>query len=219
MATASLLALVDDIASVLDDVALLTKVATKKTAGVLGDDLALNAQQVTGVKADRELPVVWAVAKGSFRNKAILVPAALAISAFAPWLVTPLLMVGGCYLTFEASEKILEAFLPHEAGEDVEELALSSFTSTTTEPPSAWPPGVALKLEKTTSFLSRRLTIWPFATNWSAICAAWFRKPPVSQRRSITQRVFVGFWRSILSSSPDGPFGSMLAFTNWPIRT
>ena len=102
----SLLALIDDIASVLDDVALLTKVAAKKTSGVLGDDLALNAQQVTGVKADRELPVVWAVAKGSFINKAILVPAAIAISYFAPWLVTPLLMVGGAFLCFEGFEKL-----------------------------------------------------------------------------------------------------------------
>ena len=98
MATGSLLALIDDIASVLDDVAVLTKVATKKTAGVLGDDLALNAQQVSGVAAERELPVVWAVAKGSLLNKAILVPLALAISAFAPWAVTPLLMVGGAFL-------------------------------------------------------------------------------------------------------------------------
>jgi predicted DNA repair protein MutK len=106
MAGASLLALLDDIASVLDDVALLTKAATKKTAGVLGDDLALNAQQVSGVRADRELPVVWAVAKGSMINKAILVPAALAISAFAPWAVTPLLMIGGLFLCYEGFEKI-----------------------------------------------------------------------------------------------------------------
>ena len=117
MAASSLLALVDDIATVLDDVALLTKVATKKTAGVLGDDLALNAQQVTGVKADRELPVVWAVAKGSFVNKAILVPAALAISAFVPWLVTPLLMVGGAFLCYEGFEKLAHKFL-HRADED-----------------------------------------------------------------------------------------------------
>jgi len=95
MPGASLIALLDDIATVLDDVAILTKVATKKTAGVLGDDLALNAQQVAGIRAERELPVVWAVAKGSLVNKAILVPSALAISAVAPWLVTPLLMVGG----------------------------------------------------------------------------------------------------------------------------
>ena len=106
MAGASLFALLDDIASVLDDVAILTKVATKKTAGVLGDDLALNAQQVSGVRADRELPVVWAVAKGSLVNKAILVPAAIAISAVAPWAIVPLLMLGGLYLCYEGVEKI-----------------------------------------------------------------------------------------------------------------
>lgn len=110
----SLLLLLDDIATVLDDVSVLTKVAAKKTAGVLGDDLALNAQQVTGVKADRELPVVWAVAKGSALNKAILVPAALAIAAFLPWLITPLLMVGGAFLCFEGVEKLLHKFL-HKA--------------------------------------------------------------------------------------------------------
>ena len=106
MAGASLLALLDDIASILDDVALLTKAATKKTAGVLGDDLALNAQQVAGVRANRELPVVWAVAKGSLVNKAILVPAALAISAVAPWAIVPLLMAGGLFLCYEGFEKI-----------------------------------------------------------------------------------------------------------------
>src|SRR3954470_16294391 len=106
MAASSLLALIDDVASLLDDVALLSKLAAKKTAGVLGDDLALNAQQVSGVSAERELPVVWAVAKGSLVNKAILVPAALAISAIAPWAVTPLLMLGGAYLCFEAAEKL-----------------------------------------------------------------------------------------------------------------
>jgi len=110
VAGASLLTLLDDIASVLDDVAFLTKVATQKTAGVLGDDLALNAQQVSGVKADRELPVVWAVAKGSLVNKAILVPAALAISAVAPWGITPLLMVGGLFLCYEGFEKIWHKF-------------------------------------------------------------------------------------------------------------
>jgi hypothetical protein len=113
----SLLILLDDIASVLDDVALMTKVAATKTAGVLGDDLALNAQQVAGVKADRELPVVWAVAKGSLRNKAILVPAALAISAFAPVLITPLLMLGGAYLCFEGVEKLAQRWL-HSAVDD-----------------------------------------------------------------------------------------------------
>jgi hypothetical protein len=107
----SLLLLLDDIASVLDDVSLMTKVAAKKTAGVLGDDLALNAQQVSGVKADRELPVVWAVAKGSFRNKIVLVPAALLISALAPWLITPLLMLGGAYLCYEGAEKLAHTFL------------------------------------------------------------------------------------------------------------
>src|SRR5687768_15596573 len=107
----SLLALLDDIASVLDDVAILTKVATKKTAGVLGDDLALNAQQVTGVSADRELPEVWAVAKGSLINKAILVPVALALSQFLPWLVTPALMIGGAFLCFEGVEKLLHKIL------------------------------------------------------------------------------------------------------------
>ena len=113
----SLLALIDDIATVLDDVAILTKVAAKKTAGVLGDDLALNAQQVSGVHADRELPVVWAVAKGSAINKAILVPAALAIGAFAPWAVTPLLMVGGLFLCYEGFEKLAHKFL-HSAADD-----------------------------------------------------------------------------------------------------
>lgn len=110
MAGSSLLALLDDIASILDDVSLMTKVAAKKTAGVLGDDLALNAQQVTGVKVERELPVVWAVAKGSFRNKAILVPSALAISFIAPWLVTPILMLGGAFLCYEGFEKLVHSF-------------------------------------------------------------------------------------------------------------
>lgn len=114
----SLFLLVDDIATVLDDVALLSKVAAKKTAGVLGDDLALNAQQVAGIKAERELPVVWAVAKGSFINKAILVPAALVISSFAPWAVTPLLMAGGAYLCFEGFEKLAHKYL-HSKSEQV----------------------------------------------------------------------------------------------------
>jgi predicted DNA repair protein MutK len=111
MAAASLLALLDDITTLLDDVAMLTKVAAKQTAGVLGDDLALNAQQVTGVSADRELPVVWAVAKGSLLNKAILVPVALLISVFAPWLITPLLMVGGtyCCVTPRLTDRAAEA--------------------------------------------------------------------------------------------------------------
>ena len=138
MAAGSLLALLDDIATILDDVALMTKVAAKKsaamaddvsvmtkvaaqkTAGVLGDDLALNAQQVTGVRAEREIPVVWAVAKGSMVNKAILVPAALLISAFAPWAVTPLLMVGGAFLCFEGFEKIAHKFLHSESKDEAE---------------------------------------------------------------------------------------------------
>lgn len=111
MAGTSLLALLDDIATLLDDVAAMTKIAAKKTAGVLGDDLALNAQQVSGVRAERELPVVWAVAKGSLLNKAILVPAALLISWLAPWAITPLLMVGGLFLCFEGFEKIAHKWL------------------------------------------------------------------------------------------------------------
>lgn len=117
MPAGSLLALLDDIASTLDDVATMTKVATKKTAGVLGDDLALNAEQVSGVNPDRELPVVWAVAKGSAVNKLILVPAALGISAVAPWLVTPLLMLGGAYLCYEGFEKVSHKLFHGKADE------------------------------------------------------------------------------------------------------
>ncbi len=115
MAGASLLTLLDDIATVLDDVAAMTSMAAKKTAGVLGDDLALNAEQVTGVNANRELPVVWAVAKGSFKNKLILVPVALALSGIAPWSIPPLLMLGGTYLCYEAFEKLAHKFLHSEA--------------------------------------------------------------------------------------------------------
>lgn len=118
MAAGSLLALLDDIATILDDVSVMTKVAAKKTAGVLGDDLALNAQQVSGVNAERELPVVWAVAKGSFINKLILVPSALAISYFVPWAITPLLMIGGAYLCFEGFEKIAHKLLHGSKEED-----------------------------------------------------------------------------------------------------
>ena len=115
MAGTSLLTLIDDIASILDDVAVMSKVAAKKTAGVLGDDLALNAQQVTGVTADRELPVVWAVAIGSFKNKFILVPAAIAISTFIPWAVTPLLMLGGAFLCYEGFEKLAHKVMQSKA--------------------------------------------------------------------------------------------------------
>ncbi|AKJ04785.1 hypothetical protein ATI61_101142 [Archangium gephyra] len=125
MAGSSLLALLDDIATILDDVSVMTKVAAKKTAGVLGDDLALNAQQVTGVNADRELPVVWAVAKGSAWNKAILVPSALAISALTPWLVTPLLMLGGLYLCYEGVEKLAHKFLHSEAEDEAHHAELT----------------------------------------------------------------------------------------------
>jgi len=113
LAGTSLLTLLDDIATLLDDISVMGKVAAKKTAGVLGDDLSLNAQQVSGVKANRELPVVWGVAKGSFLNKLILVPLALIISAFAPWLITPLLMIGGAYLCYEGVEKVLHS-LQHD---------------------------------------------------------------------------------------------------------
>ncbi|MBC8057302.1 MAG: DUF808 domain-containing protein [Rhizobiales bacterium] len=131
MASGSLLALIDDIASILDDVAVLSKVAAKKTAGVLGDDLALNAQQVTGVAADRELPVVWAVFKGSMLNKLILVPTALGISAFMPWLVTPLLMLGGAFLCYEGFEKLAHRFL-HSRAED--EAHRAELTKALTDP-------------------------------------------------------------------------------------
>lgn len=117
MAGASLLTLLDDIATLLDDVATMTKVAAQKTAGVLGDDLALNAQQVAGVRAERELPVVWAVFVGSMRNKAILVPAALLISAVIPWLITPMLMLGGLFLCYEGAEKLLHAYLHRSDGQ------------------------------------------------------------------------------------------------------
>jgi len=121
MGGTSLFALVDDIATILDDVSLMTKVAAKKTVGVLGDDLALNAQQVSGVNSERELPVVWAVALGSFINKIILVPAALAISALAPWAVTPLLMIGGAYLCYEGVEKLAHSLLHSNHEEEEEE--------------------------------------------------------------------------------------------------
>jgi hypothetical protein len=120
LAGASLLTLLDDIATLLDDVALLTKVAAKKTAGVLGDDLALNAQQVTGVRAERELPVVWAVFKGSALNKLVMVPVALALSAFVPWIITPLLMCGGAFLCYEGFEKVAHRLLHPKSEKDAE---------------------------------------------------------------------------------------------------
>ena len=119
MAGSSLLTLIDDIATLLDDVAVLSKVAAKKTAGVLGDDLALNAEQVSGIRAERELPVVWAVFKGSAINKTIMVPVALLLSAFAPWTIMPLLMLGGAFLCFEGFEKVTHRYL-HASDEDAE---------------------------------------------------------------------------------------------------
>ncbi|WP_417597896.1 DUF808 domain-containing protein [Oceanospirillum sp.] len=119
MAGSSFFALIDDIATLLDDVASMTKIAARKTAGVLGDDLALNAEQVSGVKADRELPVIWAVAKGSLLNKMILIPAALVISYFMPWLITPLLMLGGMFLCFEGFEKVFHALFQSKASKEL----------------------------------------------------------------------------------------------------
>jgi predicted DNA repair protein MutK len=119
----SLFTLLDDVATLLDDVAVLTKVAGTKTAGVLGDDLALNAQQVAGVVAERELPVVWAVAKGSAKNKLIIVPSALAISAIAPWAIIPILMIGGAFLCFEGFEKIAHKLFHHSPQDEAAEEA------------------------------------------------------------------------------------------------
>ena len=134
----SLLALIDDIATLLDDVAVMTKVAATKTAGVLGDDLALNAEQVSGVAAERELPVVWAVAKGSMLNKVILVPAALAISAFIPWAVIPLLMLGGLFLCFEGVEKLAHKYLHSKAEDDKNHTDLLKAMSRSAEELSAF---------------------------------------------------------------------------------
>lgn len=127
MAGSSLLILIDDITLLLDDVAAMSKVAAKKTAGVLGDDLALNSQQVMGIRAERELPVVWGVAKGSFKNKLILVPAALGLSAFAPWSITPILMVGGAYLCYEGFEKIAHPFLHSKEDDEHEQELIEAF--------------------------------------------------------------------------------------------
>ncbi len=130
MAIGNLLTLLDDIAATLDDVSIMTKIAAKKTAGLLGDDLALNAEQVTGVAAERELPVVWAVTKGSFLNKLILVPAALLISYYIPWLITPLLMIGGAFLCFEGFEKVLHKITHPSASHDEKEAAVTAALKT-----------------------------------------------------------------------------------------
>lgn len=131
MAGSSLLTLLDDIATLLDDISVMGKLAAKKTAGVLGDDLSLNAQQVTGVRANRELPVVWSVAKGSLLNKVILVPLALLISAFIPWAVTPLLMIGGAFLCFEGVEKVLHSLeaRKHKETQEAREQRLNAMAS------------------------------------------------------------------------------------------
>jgi uncharacterized protein len=130
VATSSLLALIDDIANILDDVSAMSQLAAKKTAGVLGDDLALNAEKVSGVTADRELSVVWAVAKGSFVNKLILIPLALAISAFIPWLITPLLMAGGLFLCFEGFEKVMHVLESKKPAPAVDAAVSEAATST-----------------------------------------------------------------------------------------
>lgn len=129
MAGSSLLTLLDDIATLLDDISVMGKVAAKKTAGVLGDDLSLNAQQVSGVRANRELPVVWGVAKGSFINKLILVPLALVISALASWAVTPLLMLGGAYLCFEGMEKVIHSLQHKENSPQARQARLETFAN------------------------------------------------------------------------------------------
>ena len=134
----SLLLLLDDIATVLDDVAVMSKMAAKKTAGVLGDDLALNAQQVSGVRAERELPVVWRVAKGSFINKLILVPLALLISVVAPWLINPLLVVGGLFLSYEGVEKIMHT-LQHKKAQTAKEAKMDGKWVFTLDKPSMIP--------------------------------------------------------------------------------
>ena len=137
MAGSSLLTLLDDIATLLDDISVMGKVAAKKTAGVLGDDLSLNAQQVSGVKANRELPVVWGVAKGSFLNKLILVPLALLISAFAPWAITPLLMIGGAYLCYEGVEKVVHS-LQHDKKAETPEARQQRLDKLTGEDPAGY---------------------------------------------------------------------------------
>jgi predicted DNA repair protein MutK len=207
MAGASLLTLLDDIATVLDDVAILTKVAAKKTAGVLGDDLALNAEQVSGVRAAREIPVVWAVAKGSILNKAILVPAALAISAVAPWAVTPLLMAGGLFLCFEGCEKLAHKFLHDKDAIDAHKAELESAL---TDPDADL---VAIEKEKikgairTDFILSAEIIVIalgivaasPFVTRLSVLVTISL---PSRRRRSRAPFARTSFSRPKLSSSP-----------------
>ena len=164
MAASSLLALIDDIATILDDVAVMTKVAAKKTAGVLGDDLALNAQQVTGVSAHRELPVVWAVAKGSFVNKLVLVPAALAISAFAPWAITPLLMLGGAFLCYEGFEKLAHRFLHPKSQDEAHHAELARAVADTKVDLVAWEKDKVKGAVRTDFILSAEIIVISLGT-------------------------------------------------------
>ncbi len=164
MAASSLLVLIDDIATILDDVATMTGVAAKKTAGVLGDDLALNAQQVTGVRADRELPVVWAVARGSFVNKLILVPAALAVSAFAPWAITPLLMLGGAFLCYEGFEKLAHRFLHPKAEDDARHEALAKAVADPAVDMVAWEKDKVKGAVRTDFILSAEIIVIALGT-------------------------------------------------------
>ena len=161
MAGANLLTLIDDIAALLDDVAVMTKVAAKKAAGVLGDDLALNAEQVTGVASERELPVVWAVAKGSTVNKLILVPVALAISAIAPWMVTPLLMLGGGFLCFEGFEKVMHKVLHPNAPS---KSAAAAANARSPEEMAAWEAGRIRGAIRTDFILSAEIIIITLGT-------------------------------------------------------
>ena len=115
-------ALLDDIAALMDDVAMMSKVAAKKTAGILGDDLAVNAEKASGFVSSRELPVLWAITKGSFLNKLIILPVAFLLTAFVPWLLNVILILGGLYLAYEGAEKIVEFLFPHESVNRLEEL-------------------------------------------------------------------------------------------------
>lgn len=125
MAT-GLLALLDDVSLLMDDVSTMTQVATKKTAGILGDDLAVNAEKASGFASSRELPVLWKITKGSFINKLIILPLAFLLSAFMPWIIVPILMIGGVYLAYEGTEKIYEYFFPHGERKPIESLEQKS---------------------------------------------------------------------------------------------
>jgi predicted DNA repair protein MutK len=229
MAGTSLLALIDDIATILDDVAVMTKVAAKKTAGVLGDDLALNAQQVTGVNADRELPVVWAVAKGSMVNKVILVPAALAISAFLPWAITPLLMLGGAFLCFEGFEKIAHRFLHPKAEDDAHHDELVKAVSNPAVDMVAWEKDKVKGAVRTDFILSAEIIVISLGT----VAAASFGKQlAVLSAIAVVMTVGVyglvagivklddaGVWLQAQASGAARAFGrGILAFAPWLMK-